>query len=138
MGKLKVFLKLSWMKLLMFVVMIIPSLLACFIIAKFYFQSIPFLLISTIVLAYVFANILDYFLKTKKAKIIAASILGAISLVGAYIVVKLYTEPMICDPVHISTGCETNCSKIIENVTNRSSQLMDKFHECMNKCYGKY
>lgn len=130
----KEFIKPTKFKIIMFLVLLVPSFYISYIFLAITFRNMPLLFILGFLISYGIGSILDYSIKNNTVKIIMASIVGFVSLVLAYIAYKMYSEPMICDPVHIPTECETACREIIQGVTNRTAEINQKFQECMQNC----
>jgi hypothetical protein len=135
MTNIKDLLKPTGLKIVLSLALLVPSLILSFIVISFSLQKIIFLIVLGIVISYLIASFLDYFIKSRNVKIIIASISGLVSVVAAYIIYKIISEPVICDPVHEPSQCELACREIIENATNRTSEVMQKFQECVRNCY---
>ena len=74
--------------------------------------SISIFLVVGIVLSYLFGCIIDTYIKNEKVKITIAIISGIISLLIAYMLYKMLTEPVICDPVHVPCNNQTVCDPV--------------------------
>jgi len=129
----KDFIKPNGLKIVLALVLLIPSFILSFIVLSITFQNFLVLIILGIVLSYLIAGLLDSLIKNKTVKIVIASVSALISIIIGYIWVRSMT--MVCDPVHIPSECELACREIVENVANRTPEISQKFQECMQNCY---
>ncbi len=72
-----------------------------------FLMSISFFLVVALVLSYIFGCIIDTSIQNEKIKITLAIVSGIISLLIVYLVYKMITEPVICDPVHVPGNNQT-------------------------------
>ena len=62
--------------------------------------SISLFVIAGLVTSYILGSFIDHYIQNERIKIIIAIISGVASILILYILYKLVTEPVICDPVH--------------------------------------
>jgi len=74
--------------------------------------SISFFLVVGMVLSYLLGCFIDYSIQNEKIKITIAIIAGIISLLILYLLYKMLTEPVICDPVHVPGNNQTICDPV--------------------------
>lgn len=130
----KDFIKPNGLKVILALVLLIPSFILSFIVISITFQNVLVLILMGIIFSYFFACLLDSLIKNKTIKIVFASISALVSIIIGYIWIRSMT--MVCDPVHhVPTECELACREIIDKATNRTPEIMDKFRECMQNCY---
>lgn len=108
-------LKATKLKITLCLVLIIPCislilLTFAFLVQDFYyagystsplfFDFIVIAMLIGLILSYLLGSLLDYFIQSERVKIIIAVFAGMISLLIVYILYRILTEPVICDPVH--------------------------------------
>ncbi len=141
---IKEFLKPNWMKIILSITWLVPVLIFCFILfGGINAQAILLIFIIAIIISYAIGSCLDYFIRNKTVKIIIASLSGLLSIAISYIVVRSITgamvcdpvhNPIICDPVHQPSQCEAACNKIMDQATNVTDVVSQKFQECLQNC----
>jgi hypothetical protein len=62
--------------------------------------SISPFVIAGLVTSYILGSLIDHYIQNERIKIIIAITSGLASILILYILYKLVTEPVICDPVH--------------------------------------
>jgi hypothetical protein len=75
-------------------------------------MSISFFLVVGLVLSYLIGCIIDTSIQNEKIKITIAIISGIISLLIVYLIYRVITEPVICDPVHVPGNNQTICDPV--------------------------
>ncbi|HOI39585.1 MAG TPA: hypothetical protein PL168_02550 [Methanobacterium sp.] len=77
-----------------------------------FLMSISFFLVVGLVLSYLIGCIIDTSIQNEKIKITIAIISGIISLLIVYLIYRVITEPVICDPVHVPGNNQTICDPV--------------------------
>jgi len=93
-----------------------------------FLMSISLFIVLGLVLSYLSGCFLDYFIPNEKIKIVIAIVSGIVSLVIVYLVYKMVTEPIICDPVHIPGNNQTVCDPVHQPSSgeNYNTQVLDE------------
>lgn len=133
MADIKEFLYPNKFKITLFLLLIIPSVSLVILLLgqnfiypyyDYFYSSFIFVdpllfLISTsiflllgLILSYLFGCSIDYFIQNEKIKLTIAIISGIISLLIVYLLWKMITEPVICDPVHVPSNNQTVCDPV--------------------------
>jgi predicted neutral ceramidase superfamily lipid hydrolase len=143
------FFKPNGLKIVLTLVLIIPSLVALFIVTAFIAQwwrwlgqnvlsslgIILFGLLLSVLLSYYLGCLLDTLIKLRSVKVGVAVLLGVVSAVIGFFAYYAFFGIRVCDPVHEPNQCELACRTIIENVTSQAPEIMQKFDECISNCY---
>ena len=74
--------------------------------------SVSFFLLGGLVLSYLLGCTIDTSIQNEKIKITIAIIACIISLLIIYLIYKVITEPVICDPVHVPGNNQTVCDPV--------------------------
>jgi hypothetical protein len=107
----------------------------------------PIFIIS-ISLGFIFSYILgcsiDNYIENKNLKIFIAVLSGIISLIIIYVLYKMVTEPVICDPVHMPQN-HTICDPVhkhahgniysldvLKDIKVDSQSVKDSYQQCIN------
>lgn len=118
-------------KIAFFLLFIIPSISLMIILvsieyiyssfsydSQYIFNYLLFMIIFSIyvvlgsIFSYLFGCFIDTFIQNEKIKIGIAIISGIVSLIIVYVLFKMVTEPVICDPVHVPGNNQTICDPV--------------------------
>ncbi len=102
-----------------------------------------------LLLSYILGCSIDHFIENKNTKIFIALTSGIISIIIVYILYKMVTEPVICDPVHIPTN-NTVCDPVhqhgqgsiyswdvLDDINVDSRSVKDSYQQCIANLVNK-
>ncbi len=133
-------------KLTLFLVLAIPCITLIILILdsnnlyydlRYFYPSInsynPFYIIISIliflflglIISYILGCLIDYSIPNEKIKITIAILSGFISLLIIYLIYKMVTEPIICDPVHLPANNQTICDPVHQPSQAVSANALD-------------
>ncbi|MDP3066190.1 MAG: hypothetical protein Q8N08_05560 [Methanobacteriaceae archaeon] len=103
--------------------------------------SISVFIVVGLILSYLLGCFIDHYTHNDNLKIAVAIIAGVVSLLIIYILYKMVTDPVICDPVHVpnNTVCDP-VHKPTQNAHNLNglnklqidnSVVKNSFQECL-------
>lgn len=105
--------------------------------------SISPFLVAGLILSYLLGSIIDHYIQNENLKIFIALISGLISLIIIYILYKMVSEPIICDPVHMPQN-QTICDpvhepgpedsyhiQVLKEIKVDSQVVEDSFQQCI-------
>jgi hypothetical protein len=88
-----------------------------------------------IIISYLIACIADHFVKNTYFKVITAVFAGVAAILASYVLASMFAgRSIICDPVHVPSPCETSCREIVDKAANATTDLSQKFNECLKNC----
>jgi hypothetical protein len=105
--------------------------------------SISIFLVAGLILSYLLGSFMDHYIQNQNLKIFIAFLSGMISIIIIYILYKLVTEPIICDPVHMpqnQTICdpvhepgvgESYHTQVLKEIEVDSQAVQDSFQQCI-------
>lgn len=93
--------------------------------------TISLFLLFGLILSYLLGSLIDYYLKNKNLKIFIAFISGLISLLIIYILYKMVTEPIICDPVHEPHTGGIYHTKMLKDIQVDGFSVQNSFERCI-------
>lgn len=143
-------LKPNGFKIILAFFFLIPSLFLVLIILGFFnslFGSydwvnspllLPLTLISLgigLLVSYTIGSLLDHHIQSRNIKILIALISGFISIIIVYVVYKMISEPVVCDPVHVPSGGKNYSYNLLENLKIDKETVRDSFNQCIQHYY---
>jgi len=144
-------LKPNGFKIILAFFFLIPSLFLVLIILGFFYSLfgsyawvnsplvlLPLTLISLgtgLLVSYSLGSLVDYYIQSRNIKILIALISGFISIIIVYVVYKMISEPVICDPVHVPSSGKNYSFNLLENLKIDKGAVRDSFNQCIQYYY---
>ncbi|MBM4241915.1 MAG: hypothetical protein FJ150_09695 [Euryarchaeota archaeon] len=98
----------------------------------------PILLVLALIglfLAYLLSGFIDHYIPNRNAKIMIALISGIVTIILVYIIYKIISEPIICDPVHVSNHTEEYSLKFLNEVKINKEAVTESLNKCLKFYY---
>lgn len=115
----------------------------CLVNPALFLITISPLLLGGLILSYLLGSLIDYYIQNRNLKIFIVIISGLISLGIIYVLYKMVTEPIICDPVHVPPNQNISDpvhepqnsgiyhTKMLQDIRVDARGVQDSFERCI-------
>lgn len=116
----------------------------CLVNPALFLITISPLLLGGLILSYLLGSLIDYYIQNRNLKIFIIIISGLISLGIIYVLYKMVTEPIICDPVHVPPNQNISDpvhepqnsgiyhTKMLQDIRVDAHGVKDSFERCIH------
>ncbi|MBI5680558.1 MAG: hypothetical protein HZC47_06690 [Methanobacterium sp.] len=98
-------------------------------------NNIWWLLIIILVISYFIGAFMDHYIDDKNLKTLITIVLGFMSIISIYLMFRLLSEPVICDPVHRPNTTESYNLNLLNEIKVDKNAVKDSLAHCLENIY---